>query len=309
MHESRSDIVLREALRIMLPVARVLIGNGVTYPQFARALKAVFLRAAHDELHAEESATTDSALSLLSGVHRKDVRVMRASEGPPPSRNRELSLAADVAARWRRAPDYLDERGAPRLLPVRRRLPDEPSFDTLVQSVSKDFHARSVLDELIRLGVASLEGDLVRLRAEGLGSSDRFAEQVAQFGAGAVDHLAAGSANLDAASHGTELPHLDRTVAAEGLSMQSCAALQALAQELSAAAFERVGSEARTRAVRDAGLPVAQRTLRARFGAYFFAEATAAGPSSGALPRETSDAAVHKATAPVEEHLDPATSK
>jgi len=310
MQESRSDLVLREALRIMQPIAHVLIGNGVNYPQFARALKAVFLRAAHDELRAGQTVVTDSALSLLSGVHRKDVRVMRASEGPPPSRNRALSLAADVAARWTKAPEYLDERGAPRILALRRRRAEEPSFETLVQSVSKDFHARSVLDELIRLGLASLSGDQVRLHAAALGSSDGFAEQLARFGANAADHLAAGVANLGTAGRGAERPHLDRTIVAERLSAPSCAALQALAQELCAAAFERVGAEARVREARDAALPAGERTLRARFGAYFYAEAlTDEVASQSRVPDAADESANDEVIASVEEHLHPATSK
>src|SRR5215467_13964401 len=136
MDESRSEIALREALHLMQPLAHVLVANGVTYPQFVRALKTTFLRAALAELRAADAPVTDSALSLLSGVHRKDVRVMRTSDGPPPSRNRALSLAADVAVRWTRAPEYVDAQGKPRLLPLRSRSPNELSFETLVQSVS-----------------------------------------------------------------------------------------------------------------------------------------------------------------------------
>jgi len=132
MHPSRSEIALREALHLMQPLAHLLVANGVTYPQFVRALKTTFLQAALAELRSADAPVTDSALSLLSGVHRKDVRVMRTSHGPPPSRNRAHSLAADVAARWRRAPEYLDAQGAPRTLPLRARAPHETSFESLV---------------------------------------------------------------------------------------------------------------------------------------------------------------------------------
>jgi Family of unknown function (DUF6502) len=272
MHESRSDIALREALRLMQPIAQVLVANGVTYPQFVRALKTTFLRAAQAELQSSDALVTDSALSLLSGVHRKDVRVMRSSDGPPPSRNRALSLAADVAARWTRAAEYVDADGAPRVLPLRSRRNGETSFESLVQSVSKDFHARSVLDELLRLEVAVVEGDQVRLRSEGLGSSDHFAATAEHFAASAADHLAAGAANLRAVSHADPGPFFEQSIAVEGLSAHSTAVLQSLARDACTAALARVDSESRTRQAQEAqGLP-AEIALRIRVGTFFYAE-------------------------------------
>ena len=272
MHESRSDIALREALRIMQPIAHVLVANGVTYPQFVRALKTTFLRAALAELRAADAPVTDSALSLLSGVHRKDVRVMRSSDGPPPSRNRALSLAADVAARWTRAPEYLDAQGGPRKLPLRARVANETSFESLVQSVSKDFHARSVLDELLRLEVAVVEDDHVRLRAEGLASTDSFATMAENFAANVGDHIGSGAANLRAAGRSEMLPFFDHAITIDGLSAHSTAVLQSLTRDACGAALARVETEGRTRHAQEAhGLPK-EIAMRVRVGTYFFAE-------------------------------------
>jgi hypothetical protein len=303
MHESRSDIALREALRLMQPIAHVLVAHGVTYPQFVRALKQTFLRAAQEELQSADAPITDSALSLLSGVHRKDVRVMRSSDGPPPSRNRALSLAADVAARWTRAPEYLDKEGAPRMLPLRGRLPNETSFESLVQSVSKDFHARSVLDELLRLEVAVVEGDRVRLRAEGLSSSDRFAAIADTFAANAADHLSAGAANLRVASHSDNLPFFEQAVSVEGLSMHSSGVVQSLAREACGAALARVEAEARMRQAQEAnGLPkeIAQRV---RICTYFYAEPVRAGEADALPARSASDAGAPSGATREEHHF------
>lgn len=274
MHETRSDLAMREALRMMQPVAHLLVANGVTYPQFVRALKATFLRAARTELRASSAPITDSALSLLSGVHRKDVRVMRDSDGPPPSRNRASSLAADVAARWMRAPEYLDTQGAPRRLPLRSRLPNETSFESLVQSVSKDFHARSVLDELLRLEVVVVEGDHVTLRAEGLGTSDGYAAVVRGFAASATDHLSAGAANLRAAGRSDTLPFFEHAVEVDGVSAHTSGVLHALTREAFSAALARIESEGRNRRALEAqgqGLPK-EYALRVRVGTFFYAE-------------------------------------
>ena len=310
MHESRSEIALREVLRLMQPLAHVLVANGVTYPQFVRALKTTFLRAALAELRSADAPVTDSALSLLSGVHRKDVRVMRSSDGPPPSRNRALSLAADVASRWTRAPEYLDPQGNPRTLPLRSRVPNEISFESLVQSVSKDFHARSVLDELLRLEVAVVEHDHVRLRAEGLGSSDRFAGVAGTFAANAGDHLAAGAANLRAAGRADTLPFFDQSIAVEGLSVHSTQVLHSLTRDAFGSALARVEAEGRMRHTQEAhGLPQ-ECAMRVRVGAFFYAEPTqlpqADTPSA---TRPTEGAKSGPGAAHNEEHFDAATTK
>lgn len=272
MHETRSELAMREALRMMQPVAHLLVANGVTYPQFVRALKATFLRAARAELRSADAPVTDSALSLLSGVHRKDVRVMRDSDGPPPSRNRASSLAADVAARWMRAPEYLDAQGAPRSLPLRSRLHNETSFESLVQSVSKDFHARSVLDELLRLEVVVVDNEHASLRTEGLGSSDGFAAVARGFAASAVDHLAAGAANLRAAGRSDALPFFDHAVEIDGVSVHSTAVLHAMTREACSAALARIEAEGQTRLAQEAqGLPRAV-AMRVRVGTFFYAE-------------------------------------
>lgn len=291
MHESRSDIALREALRIMQPIAHLLVANGVTYPQFVRALKTTFLRAAHAELHSSDTPVTDSALSLLSGVHRKDVRVMRTSDGPPPSRNRALSLAADVASRWTQAPEYLDAQGAPRTLPLRSRMPNETSFESLVQSVSKDFHARSVLDELLRLEVAVVENDHVRLRAERSSSSDDFAALAQICGANASDHLAAGAANLRAAGRAEALPYFDQTITVDGLSVHSSTVLHGLTRELCSSALARIDAEGQARRAQEAhGLPK-ECAMRVRVGTFFYSEPVRiAQPVAGPAPKPSASA-------------------
>jgi hypothetical protein len=188
MNPSSSDVTLQAALRAMHPIARMLVANGVTYPQFVRALKHLFLQAARDELARSAEPATDSALSLLSGVHRKDVRAMKNKEAGAPA----TSLPADVAARWMSSAVYLDAAGVPVVLPLRGRTYTEPSFDALVQSVSKDFHTRSVLDEMLRLGMVALTGpdhEHVRLRPEAMLATPAFAELACRFGEQAAELL------------------------------------------------------------------------------------------------------------------------
>jgi hypothetical protein len=126
---TKAAIVLGCVLRVMRPLVRLLIRNGVPYPAFATALKHVFVEAARAELASRAMAQTDSAITLLSGVHRRDVRNL----GRPASSRKVVapeprSLPGEVIARWLSDPAYLDAQGAPRLLP--RGAEDEAARST-----------------------------------------------------------------------------------------------------------------------------------------------------------------------------------
>ena len=69
-----AQIVLAGVLRLLAPLVRLLVQHGVPYTTFAAALKPVFVDAARKELTAAGKPQTDSAVTLLSGVHRRDIR-------------------------------------------------------------------------------------------------------------------------------------------------------------------------------------------------------------------------------------------
>ena len=103
-------------------------------------------------------ARTDSALSLLSGVHRRDVRTLERgapvahAKSAKPRISAPLSLVGEVAARWVADPAFLDGRRRPRAL-------ERGEFDALVAAVSSDVRPRAIRDELQRLGAVSERDD------------------------------------------------------------------------------------------------------------------------------------------------------
>ncbi len=99
---SPASPVMQHALTVMLPLVTWLLRSGVGHGEFAAALKPVFLKAARLELERIQGKPTDSALSLLSGLHRKDVRALaptlRAPDGA--ARLGKPTPASQVATRW-----------------------------------------------------------------------------------------------------------------------------------------------------------------------------------------------------------------
>ncbi|GAB4473770.1 MAG: DUF6502 family protein [Burkholderiaceae bacterium] len=269
---SRADVLLHESLTIMAPLVRALIAHGVTYPRFAQALKQVFLEAARAELAQHGKKPSDSALSLRSGVHRKDVRTFTERGRLKPSGNRTLSMASLVFAKWSRDAAYVGTDGAPRPLPLRSRAPQELSFESLTWSISKDFHPRSILDELLRLNLAAVEDDTVRLKADAFVPTEAFAELAHYFGANLRDHAAASADNLLRAGREQPPRFLERATFADGLTATSIEALDRLARQIWADAAKRMYEAAAQRVQTDAAEPAERANQRMRFGIYFYSE-------------------------------------
>ena len=226
---------LAQALVILRPLVRWLLRSGVGYAELATALKPVFLEQAQAELGRLGVRPTDSALSLLSGLHRKDIRSLSGAQADPslPPRDAAARLgkptpASQVVTRWLASglPDTLAVAGP------------SPSFEALARAVSSDVHPRSVLQELLRLGIASEADGQVTLQRQAFVPDARH-DEARQLLAGSVaDHLAAGVHNLDAnkSPDSNTLPggrsFLEQSVFADGLHPDSVAKLEQLANGL-----------------------------------------------------------------------------
>jgi hypothetical protein len=260
-------LTLERVLRVLRPLVRLLMHAGVTYPALATALKRVFLDEARAELRRRGMAGTDSALTLLSGVHRRDVRALTRGPARAPATTPAppLSLASEVVGLWVNHPDFRDAAGAPRQL---ARGAGEPgSFDDLVHRVSRDVRPRAVLDELLRLGVASENEGGVQLAAAAFVPRQGFDELSFLFAANLHDHAAAAVANLRG-----EANFLEQAVFVDQISEASARHLQQAAVAAWRRAMAEVLAEARSRFDADQALPAHERRERARFGVYYFSE-------------------------------------
>jgi hypothetical protein len=275
--QTRQSAVLRALARVLRPVARLLIAGGVPIQAASESLKRAYVEAAHR--HFGDEAGTDSRLSLLTGINRKEVRRLTtpvADEWGPES---VTSFAAAVYTAWTLREEWRDADGKPRVLPKR----GEGSFDLLVKSVTRDLRPASVLAELVRLGYAEAgEDDTVRASGNAFLSQREFADRLGPLAENLQDHVDAAVANVLA----TSPPFLERTLFADELSEESARALQ----EEARAQWKRVHDELILRA--DA-LEAEDRRLgrpaftRIRVGIYVYAET--AGERAKAPPRKESD--------------------
>jgi hypothetical protein len=193
-NQAPQDSVLPEALAMVQPLVTWLIRSGVGYNEFAAALKPVFLAQAKEELARGQGKATDSAISLLSGLHRKDVRAFRES-----AKATQKQVQADGTAWGKPSPAnqvitrWLSLSDAPECLPFSGPV---ASFEQLAASVSKDFHPRALLDEMLRLGLVREDEQGVHLLRDAFVPSADLKE-ARQLMAGSVsDHLQAAVHNL-----------------------------------------------------------------------------------------------------------------
>lgn len=267
---AKAAIVLDRVLRVMRPLVLLLIRNGVPYQAFATALKRVFVDAAKTELASRSMAQTDSAVTLLSGVHRRDVRNLgRSATVDRESQRAPMTLSREVVAKWMTDSAYVDEDGSPRIL-KRGSVSDESTFDALVAGMSRDVRPRAVLDELIALGVVQFDEATEEIRLAGSGFAPRagFEELSWAFVRTLRDHASAATANLQGTDN-----FLDQSVFVNEITEASAAKLQRVSVQAWKKALTAVLKEANARYEEDAATKSpSERRHRARFGVYFFSE-------------------------------------
>lgn len=262
------DSVLPEALAIVQPLVTWLIRSGVGYTEFAAALKPVFLAEAREELARRSQKTTDSAISMLSGLHRKDVRAFRETAGETLAKVHadgsgwgKPSTANQVATRWLSQDNHAESLSTNG---------ERNSFEALARSVSKDVHPRTVLQELIRLGIVRQDKDKVYLIRDAFVPAASHKEARELFAGAAADHLRAGVHNLSNSKDELQpsSKFLEQSVFADGLSPASVQKLNVLANERWTHVLRQVVEAATPMCEQDATAPNPQRF---RIGLFSFA--------------------------------------
>lgn len=255
----------RAIQRLLRPVVRLLIEKQVTFPALAGWLRSLYVEVADHELAIQGRRQTDSRISLLTGIHRKDIKRLRRELADDRAPAPAVALGALLVSRWIGDPTFLDERGKPQALPRLSSQGGEVSFESLISSVNRDIPPRSILDEWVRLGVVEIDADdLVHLRADSFVPEHGLDEKLHFFGRNARDHLAAGVHNI--LDQGDAF--LDRSVFYDDLTKESVARLAEAAREKGADAIREINQMALQLQVEDREREAASH--RMTFGAYFY---------------------------------------
>lgn len=225
-----------------------MVARGVLFPELSERLKAHYVAAAKAQA---EGKVTDSRISVLTGLQRRDIARIKSEPQTPPRSNH----LATLIARWRTDPTY-QARDIP-------RSGDAPSFEALARDIRRDVHPRTMLDTLINAGtVEALDGDVVRLRQTSYqplaGSEDQLAYLARNLG----DHLSAATDNV----MGCSPAHFERAVHYGGLTAEQVEILKAEHNRAQMAVFEALADRAAEMKAENAE----GSAHRFRAGAYFY---------------------------------------
>lgn len=259
--------------RVLRPLVRLMLARGVTLPYLTELLKALMVEVADKEFRIGAKAPTDSRVSLVTGVHRKDVsRLRQAMDSSAEIVPSVVSLGAQLVAVWLGSPRYLDEEGRPRPLPRFVSEGGELSFEGLVASVNSDIRSRVVLDEWLRLGVVHFDDERrVCLNAAAFVPAAGFDEKAFYLGHNLHDHAAAAAHNL----LGGQPAFLERSVHYDALSPGSIQLLARQSEEFGMKALLALNKSALVAEQKDTDDTTPRQ--RMTFGIYFYAEPTELG--------------------------------
>lgn len=246
----------------MAPLAQLCLGRGLGFAVAEEMLKRAFVDAARAGQATGGAGRDVSRVSAATGLTRREVTritqevTARAAVRPSP--------ATQIFTRWMGSRRLHDKNGQPKPL---KRQGRAPSFEALAQSVTQDVHPRTLLEELCRLGLATLDEstDTVSLIRDSFVPRQDKSRMFSFLGNNVGDHMAAAVANVLSDNP----PHLEQAIFANELSQESSKALRSVVtaqwKELLAALVPQI--EAMVEADRKVGR-VADR--RVRVGLYSY---------------------------------------
>jgi hypothetical protein len=265
--------------RLLRPLVRLLIRSGITFPILAELLRELYVNVAEYDFALQGKEQTDSRVSLLTGIHRKEVRRLRGAGAPVNTVPATVSQTSRILARWLADPEFTGSDGRPLPLP-RMAEPSQPSFERLVASVTRDVRPRAVLDEWLDRKLVVLDDDDRAVLAEEAyvprGGDD---QQLYYLGRNLHDHIAAAVANVEARSP----QFLERAVHYDGLTKELAQQLQQRSRDVAMEALHSLNREAH--AASDEAPPG---QWRWNFGVYVYSEEVVP-PSAAGVSTENND--------------------
>jgi hypothetical protein len=163
MTELQEGLIRATAAAVRPFVAR-LLALGVPFGWVERRVRELFVEVAEAEVARPDRRATDSRITVLTGINRKEVRRIRSAG--PRSRDRgtfSMNHVTSLVGRWMTDPATTDRAGRPRVIPYRAKR--GPSFMKLAQHVTTDLAPGVLLEQLVASGAAEVrDGNMVALR-------------------------------------------------------------------------------------------------------------------------------------------------
>jgi len=145
-----SEVIQITIIRIVKPLVKVLLRNGIAYGTFADIARKVYVDTGFEEARRQGQKQTVSNVSILTGINRKEVkRLKEALAFDTDNSLRKFNRIVRVIAGWQHDEEFLDEDHEPRDLLLEG---GKGSFASLVKRYSGDMPVVAMLNALIDSG-------------------------------------------------------------------------------------------------------------------------------------------------------------
>ncbi|MGA8092824.1 MAG: DUF6502 family protein [Steroidobacteraceae bacterium] len=144
--------------RVLRPIARLLIGAGIRFDEFAELARGVYVESAIRNSTRGRLPATRERVSMITGLTRREIDYYIDNEGALPRANPTLAaLLVEVLHKWHTVPQYSGPYGIP--LELEFDAPGGRCFRSLVALVDPAADPRLALQELLRTGAAAPSGE------------------------------------------------------------------------------------------------------------------------------------------------------
>lgn len=248
--------------QLLGPLAELCLTKGISIQAAEEVLRRAYVHAAVKACTDQGSTRLTSRISTMTGLTRREVARLQSVDVPDQPQTR--TVATDVLAHWASQSEYVNKRGLPIRLP---RTGESPSFEALAASVTKDVHPKSILADMVRLGLVSYNesNDTVSVVRDIFVPTSDWPGMVGFMGANVGDHL---QASVDNVLHGGNR-HFEQSLLADELSKESLEAAKAMITAQWRDLMTQMGPQLQTLMDQDKALGREQ-TQQLRIGLYSY---------------------------------------
>lgn len=182
------EYTIQCVLSLMDEISKWLVKSGIGYNEFNKLLKESFYTAALSEVKELNIKATDSSLSLLSGINRREISEIKKNGNQLRSAISSKSLTnitAKIITLW-----------IQKKLPFSLPITGENSFEDLVRQVTTEKHHNSILIGMERLGLLKKIDDHVYLQSSSFTPKPHLLETKKIFTDNIISHFSSGFSNI-----------------------------------------------------------------------------------------------------------------
>lgn len=143
--QSNQTLAIKALHLLFRPVVRLALRHAISIQQVTEVLKRTFVEVAAADISREGEKSNVSRISVVTGLHRRDVLRILENQAPPEP---PINLISKIISQWENDQEFQTRSGKPRLLSCEGA---QCEFNDLVRSVSSDVHPATVLFQLERL--------------------------------------------------------------------------------------------------------------------------------------------------------------